>query len=314
MPTVARRPRSGPCPLSAERSGRRLAVAVAGLVLAAAGCSPGGGLSVEPLPDPPPTSATTTSEVPPDLSEAALPSATGRTTTTTVAIGPGGASLQGTVTGPGGPVPGATVRVERLVGDAVVTSDLASTDGTWSLPGVNGGRYRVRAWRTPDLAQLVPAQFFVGAQESYPPVDLKLDRFVGPHAVATVAPSPPTVDQPATVAVQVTERSVDASGVVRAVPRPLTRVELSVSPAAWLLRSPGVTFTDSSGRARWDLACRAPGPQPITVVVDAATPLPLALAPCAEAPSVATDPAGDGPAGNGPGTTGPAASPTTRRP
>ena len=64
----------------------------------------------------------------------------GRATTTTVVIGPGEATLKGTVNAPEGLVPGAIVRAERLVGDAVATADvITNPDGTWAIPAVLGG-------------------------------------------------------------------------------------------------------------------------------------------------------------------------------
>ncbi len=283
------------------RAGRVvLLAAAAGLTTACAG----GGLKVEPLPEPPSTVATTSTAVPPpDHSREALPSASGRTTTTAVVIGPGQANLQGTVIGPGGPVPGATVRVERFVGDTSVGTDVSSPDGAWTLPGVIGGNYRIRAWRAPDLAQLEPARLFLGARDSTP-VELKVERFAGPYAAPTLIPDPPTIEQPVTLVAQVSSRSVDESGIVRAVPLPGVRVELSSGPA-WLVRSANVTVTDGTGRARWDLLCRAPGTQPLSVVVDAGVTLPLTLAACVDAA-----PSADAPVG-GPPTTGPV---TTTRP
>ncbi|MGH9189941.1 MAG: carboxypeptidase-like regulatory domain-containing protein [Acidimicrobiales bacterium] len=303
--------------MSAEGPGRCLAALLVAAATATAACSVGGGLRVEPLPDPPPTLATTTTDVPPDLSQVALPSARGRTTTTAVVLGPGQANLEGTVVGPTGPVPGAVIRVERMVGETVVSSDLVSADGTWSLPGVRGGQYRIRAWRPPDLAQVEPARLFLGARDKVP-VELKLEQFAGPHASPALAPTPAVVDQPVNLVVQVTVRSVDGAGIVRAVPVPVTRVELSAS-AAWLIRSANVTLTDSTGRARWELLCRVGGVQPVSVVVNGTTTLPLELPACADPPAVAADPVpGAGPSttttttGRPPGTT--TTTTTTTRP
>ncbi|MEO7442047.1 MAG: carboxypeptidase-like regulatory domain-containing protein, partial [Acidimicrobiales bacterium] len=231
---------------------------------ATAACSVGGSLSVEPLPDPPSTVATTSTVAPAPLGDVELPSVRGRTTTTVVVVGPGEANLQGTAIGPAGPVPGASIRVERLVGDTVVTADVTSTaDGTWSLPGIAGGRYRARAWRPPDLAQLEPAQFFVGARETFP-VELKLDRFDGPSASPVLAPSPPVVQQTVSLTVQVSLRSVDPAGIVRAAPIPGARVELSSSTGLWRVATTSSGVTDSSGRARWDVVCGAVGVQSLS--------------------------------------------------
>lgn len=280
-----------------------LLLVAAGLTAACAG----GGLSVEPLPEPPPTAATTSTAAPPDHSREELPSARGRTTTTAVVVGPGPANLHGTVIGPGGPVAGATVRVERFVGDTSVATDVSSPDGAWTLPGVMGGNYRIRAWRAPDLAQLEPARLFLGARDSTP-VELKVEQFAGPHAAPALTPNPATVDQPVTLVVQISSRSVDESGIVRAVPQPGVRVELSVLPA-WLIRSANVTLTDGTGRARWDLLCRAAGPQALSVVVNSATTLALTVPACVDAAPAAEDPANGAPP-----TTRPVTASSTARP
>src|SRR5438067_11007718 len=95
---------------------------------------------LRPLP-PPSDDVTTTSVV--DFSTVQLAGVSGRTTTTSIPLGPGGASISGTVNGPNGPVPGATVHVERLVGDGVGATDVASNAaGQFLVPNVLGGRYR----------------------------------------------------------------------------------------------------------------------------------------------------------------------------
>jgi hypothetical protein len=59
----------------------------------------------------------------------------------------GKASLRGTVAGPDGPVPDATVRLERFVGDRSGTAQVTTDEaGRWTAPDVHGGRYRIRAW------------------------------------------------------------------------------------------------------------------------------------------------------------------------
>src|SRR3954468_15484125 len=114
------------------------------LVLFAGACSSHRGL-VPPVPS---TVVLETPTTAPDLTGVGLAAVAGRTTTTSIPLGPGGATLNGTVTGPDGPVPSATVHIERLVGDASGSADVATQpDGTWTAPGLLGGRYRVRAWR-----------------------------------------------------------------------------------------------------------------------------------------------------------------------
>lgn len=284
-----------------RRAPRAAAVLAAAAVLSAAGCATGD-TAVEPLPPPPSTAARPPTTAPPDYRAVALPVAPGSTTTTTVAMGPGLATVRGRVVGPDGlPVVGANVRVERLVGDAAARTDvLSGEDGAWSLPDVLGGRYRIRAWRAPDLAQTEPSFAYVGYRETAP-VEQKVAVHAGTFAVPAIAPSPPRVGEPATLAVQVTSRSVDAEGVVRGTPSAATPVE--IAGAAWSVVPPAATATDAGGQARWQVVCRATGAQPLRLVVGGVEPFEIALPACAEPPP---PPA--------PATTAAPGAPTTTRP
>lgn len=258
--------------------------------------------AVEPLPPPPSTAARPPTTPPPDFRAVALPVAAGRTTTTTVVMGPGEATVRGRVVGPdGAPIIGANVRVERLVGDVSARADLLSgEDGAWSLPNVLGGGYRIRAWRSPDLAMVTPAFVFVGYKETAP-VEQKVERFVGTHAVPAIAPSPPVVGQPATVAVQVTTRSVDPEGVVHGTPSAGVPVELA--GAGWSFVTAAATVTDPGGQARWEVVCRQAGTNPLRLVVNGTEPFEIALPGC-------TDPA---PPPAPPSSTAPGATTTTTK-
>src|SRR5205814_1608336 len=76
--------------------------------------------------------------------------------------------LSGTVVGPDGPVPLATVRVERLQDDAVVFKGDIFTDATgkWRTGRLVGGRWRARAWRAPDLADVNPTTVVLEAGQA----------------------------------------------------------------------------------------------------------------------------------------------------
>lgn len=75
----------------------------------------------------------------------------------------GNSSVRGVVIGPGGgPVSGATVRIERFVGEQLAgTEVLTGPTGAFTVSNVPGGRYRVRAWRAPTLAQFGSQVTFV---------------------------------------------------------------------------------------------------------------------------------------------------------
>lgn len=277
-------------------------------------------MALDPLPPPPSTRAQPSTSAPPDFSGVALPAvAAGRATTTTVALGPGKATIKGTVLGPdGAPVDAATVRVERLVGRAVATMDVASApDGTWSAQNVLGGGYRVRAWRAPDITVGTPAFFFVGATETVP-VELKLQRNFGTTPQPAVAPNPPVVGETSNLVLQLSARSVDPNGVVNGVAMAGATVEL-VGGSGWTVGLPNPAVTDGTGRARWDLICRASGVQALRLVVNGVEQFQLALPACGEPrapvttlPAVTTVP---GATTRPPGSTTPTTRPvTTTRP
>ena len=219
------------------------------------------------LPAPPKTIPLPPVTTTPDYSAVGLHAVTGRTTSTTVPLGPGGATLNGSVTGPDGVEPNAVVHVERLVGNAVGAMDVPTNpDGTWSLPNVLGGRYRVRAWRTPDLALTDPAVFFLGATESKQ-VALPLTAYTGRSVAAAIAPRPAVIGQTANLVVRLVVQSVDDQGVVRGTPVVGATMQLSGS-GDWRVRSENPIDTDADGEANYTVVCNTTGSQPLGVVVD----------------------------------------------
>lgn len=186
------------------------------------------------------------------------------TTSTTVALGPGQATITGTVNGPAGPVDGATVRIERLVGQEVASTDVRSAGGAYSLESVLGGAYRVRAWRAPDLAQPGSETFFLAANE-VKRLDLTLTQY-GSGLIATVDPNPPKVDQPWTLTVRLGSGRVDDEGQVSTSPRANVPLTLSAGTGA-VLESPAQATSDASGAASWRLRCTAPGPMGVSLTV-----------------------------------------------
>lgn len=261
----------------------RQLLVVAACLVATAACTADG---VAPLPAPPTTRPRPSTTAVPDYSTVALAAVPGRTTTT-IPITGGKATLNGSVTGPDGPVGQAVVHVERLVGDQAATVDvITNPDGTFALPQVFGGRYRVRAYRPPDLAQVKPELLFVGAEETKG-LTLKMARHEGVAVSAAIAPNPPVPTEPANLLVQVTLKSVDAGGVVRAVPVPGVRLELFAT-GRWTVQGSAVQFADAGGRALWSVVCGRPGEQPLSVLVGDGDTHPLSLPACAEAPPETT--------------------------
>jgi hypothetical protein len=221
---------------------------------------------------PTPTTQDTSSTTLVDRSGISLAGVPGSTTTTVVERGT--ATLTGSVQGPAGVVVGATVRIERLVGAREVRTDLLTgPDGRFTLAGMPGGRYRVRAFLAPTLAQLEPDVQFLpdGTQHDF---QLVMSAQGGVVVRADVAPEPPLLGHAVNLVAAVSMTSVDADGVVRFNPVVGASVELG-GLGRWVLRddtaSTATTFgsstttyrpppsptasTDSSGRVRYELQC-----------------------------------------------------------
>ncbi len=263
-----------------DRIGRRrrtTALAVAAVVLLSA-CT---GIADLHIPVPPstahdPSGSTTT--VTTDLSKVSL-APLGSTPPTTVVLSPGAASLSGIVIGPAGPAPGALVLVERLVGDSVGGKILpAAPDGTWKLPGIRGGRYRVRAWRAPDLSMTTPQILLLGAKDNQN-VNLTLMAFNGQNLTATLAPSPPTVGQVSSLVILATQQTVGSDGVVRGAPLPGANV-FAFAAGTVVLDGTNPGTTDAGGRIILTLTCMSFGPVGLSASVNALNTFSLTVPDC----------------------------------
>src|SRR5437588_2358380 len=153
---------------------------------------------------PPPSTSPDESSTVPDFSSVQLAAVPGRTTTT-VDNSPGQAHIAGFVVAPQGAVPGASVHAERLVGDTVLAIDVATNpDGSFHVDNVKGGRYRLRAWRVPDLAMTTPMIFFLNGNENKAGVNLQVAQYTGTNVTPAIAPNPPIVGDPSNLAVPLT--------------------------------------------------------------------------------------------------------------
>ncbi len=240
------------------------------------------------LPPPSSTSTTapeeTTTSV--DRSRTVLQPLTGRTTTTLAESG--SARLTGVVAGPAGPVPGAVVRVERLVGDAVQVFEARTReDGAWALDGIPGGRMRVRAYAPPSLTMLEPEIFFLSEAE---PRDLRLTvrEHQGIFVLSDVTPEAPTVGSDVNVAVRVLQRVVDDQGVART--QPLAGIALQAQSSGWVFLD-GPATTAGDGVAVYTFRCEQPASVAMAVVlfdgVEERT-IPVDVPSCAPRPTTTT--------------------------
>lgn len=242
-----------------------LALAAAGL----AGCANSG---VPQLPPVPTTVAASSATSAPDSGGAFLQSVSGRSTTTSVALGPGTSGLRGVVQGPNGPVSGAVVQVQRQTAPGISPATdriLTAADGSWSLSGILGGAYVLRSWLAPGLAMTQAVTIFLAKGEQRQ-VQMTVQQYNGMVVSSSMAPNPPLVGQPANLVVLVTNTTVDGNGIVRSVPVAGALVELAGSDA-WQVSTENPTTTGSNGEAGWELTCEATGSQPLSVTVNSAS-------------------------------------------
>lgn len=154
--------------------------------------------------------------------------------------------------------------------------------------GILGGRYRVRAWRSPDLALTTPQILFLeGGQNKQ--LTLQLSRYAGISVGAVSSPDPPILDAAVNVTAVVTGLSVDPDGVVKSVPAAGLPVVLSAG--AGFSFNGGPTTTNAQGRATFQLTCVALGQGFLEITVNAAETFSLPVKPCvAPLPTTTTSP------------------------
>lgn len=188
-----------------------------------------------------------------------LPVAAGISTTTQPAdLDSGGMSLTGSVVDEEGePIAGATIRLERVVGDLVQPAEVrANNEGRFEARGLIGGRYRVRAFRQPDKAMLQAAAFFLedGIEHD---VEIPVETLSGIRATVVTAPSVVRVGDQADVWIRISRATVDAQGVVATTPQAGVRVALP-SDARWEY-TPGAVVGDDGRREAVDSVTNATG-------------------------------------------------------
>jgi hypothetical protein len=239
---------------------RAFAALAVGLLLVAAACAPSGPddpfedadfrPTEEPELGPPPeevdlpdTRGVVLSPVP-GLTEDPVP----------VKVYGGEAALYGQVTAPGGDTGGAVVRLERFVGtqsDAVQVA--VGSDGAWRARRLIGGRYRVRAFRAPDLAMISSQVFFLPAEDEVR-LDLTVLPFGGTDLQAAFLAGTLEVGESATVTALAQEVAVDGDGVVRGVPLAGTTISAD-GGGVWDIAG-AARAVGADGLTSWTVTCR----------------------------------------------------------
>jgi len=248
------------------RAGRLAPVVVAGVALLLpllAACSKDEGKA---LPKPVPGETTTTTE-PIDLTHVSLEpiAVKGGPTSTTRPLGGGKAVIFGKVFDADGvTVGGALVRATYYgdVNKPEVIEALSADDGSYRFEQVLGGRWRVRAWKAPELATLEDNVFFLGYTEQRQ-LDLKVKAATDIVVTSSMAPNPPFIGSPVELAVLVLTQAVDEDGVVHRTPVAGAAVTLNII-GQWSLGTEATAATEYNGRVAWTLTCNEVGQQPIT--------------------------------------------------
>ncbi len=165
----------------------------------------------------------------------------------------GSSRLSGTVTGPDGPVEGATVRLERHTSGGLAVLDLVTDEaGDWGVSSIQGGRYRIRAWLTGELAMDGSQVLFV-AQGPSVSVDLVIARIdPGPHLSFTYR-GDLYLGSTGLVAASVTTSTVDDDGVISI--SGVSGAMVTLAPSPGLVALPGQVSAGDDGTARFVLRC-----------------------------------------------------------
>jgi hypothetical protein len=175
----------------------------------------------------------------------------------------GRATVEGTVVGPGGPVAGATVHIERWVGSQSGAIDVA-TDGAghFGSGGLLGGHYEVRAWRQPDLSTATASTgYLVDGGVFDTTVTMQQHNATTIQLAASTGVIQTGV--PFTALALVTKQQVDTTGVVQTVPVNGEAITL-VLDAGMSMTGNADTKTGADGLARWTLTCQTAGNHSMT--------------------------------------------------
>lgn len=170
----------------------------------------------------------------------------------------GGASLSGQVVGPDGPVAGASVLIERVVGDRTGSLTLAAgDDGRYGVAGIHGGKYRVRAWLAPTLASRASSLVFLADLDGRATVEVPVHLFTGRTLQIGLDITALNVGDSAHVRALLTDQVVDDNGIV--VGQGVASAQMRLSGSGSMRYDDDTATTDSQGIARWAVTCTREG-------------------------------------------------------
>lgn len=232
---------------------------------------------------PVPSVASTTSTTRFDLSRVELAAVPG-STTTTIRIAPGLATVSGTVLdATGQPIEGALVRATWYSGPApVIVETLSGPGGAFRLEQLQGGRWRFRAFTAARFASTDTPEFFLGVNDAKVQ-DLRVQGVDNLAVTAKVAPDPYVGDE-VELAVRVFGRLIDSEGRVKSTP--VEGASVTLSGSGWSF-PPEPRVTAADGVARWPMRCLAVG-SPGLAIQFGGRNFPLSLPACVSPDATST--------------------------
>lgn len=247
--------------------------------------------TVPALRRPPKVRVVPTPSTMPDFSGNVIPAVAGTTTIPIAALEGGTAVISGKVTVGGAPAEGATVRIDRFVGEKSKGVELKTDkDGSYALRNLPGGRYRVRAYRKPDATLTMPQITFLSAGEQRA-INISLNRYSSGFVVSpAIAPNPPILGQSANIAVSVMSQGVDDAGVVRSMGQNGVQLRLATDSGRSIVSANPVS-TSGRGVAQWTITCNSLSNQGLSVYLPDGTAINLAVASCQMPPETTVPPA-----------------------
>jgi hypothetical protein len=250
--------------------------------------------------------------VPEDRRSTKVRGIAGEDVPTAVDFANGTATVRGVVIGPGGgPVSGATVLVERFVGEQSAAKEVTTgPTGAFVIDNVAGGRYRVRAWRAPTLAQFGSQVQFVqeGQAQDF---RLEVSTPAGREIDFGWSASGWIVGNQVTIGATITSPYVNERGLVGYGGSAGETVTLSVGDS---LTGSASSVTDASGYVAFRVTCSRVGSTYAQITVGGQSRV-LGIPACSPVPTTTTTrpptapPATPGPTTAQPGTPAPTTAP-----